>query len=93
MVTSARSENHENESCRVFRNPEMKFKSYQSQMMQNNSTQLLGFSFNNIYSKDGPQTPPDPKSGFFSDFLDLLREIPLFCVLGEPTSPFSSSLF
>ena len=38
--------------------PIMKSKSYSSQMEQNNSTELLGDSFNNVYNgKDPPQTP------------------------------------
>ena len=38
-------------------------------MQQNNSTELLGYSFNNIYSKDAPPDPLDPKSVFFPIFL------------------------
>ena len=44
-------------------------KSYQSRVKQNNSTEFLGYAFHNIYNANGPQTPPDPKSDFFPDFL------------------------
>ena len=37
-------------------------------MKQNNSTELLGNSFDEIYNKNGPPDPPDPKYRFFPDF-------------------------
>ena len=37
-------------------------------MKQNNFTELFGYSFDKIYSENGPQTPSDPKSWFFPDF-------------------------
>ena len=52
--------------------PEMKANKYWSKMKQNNSTELLGFSFHNIYSK---VAPPDPKSGFFFDFLGFSQAL------------------
>ena len=35
---------------------------------QNNSTELSGHSFLEIYNKNGFPDPPDPKSGFVLDF-------------------------
>ena len=55
MVTSARSENHENE--RLSGLPKMKTKSYQSKTEQNRSTELLGESF--------PPDNPDPQVCIF----------------------------
>ena len=46
----------------------MESKSYKSKMKQNNYTELLGFSFNNIYSKNDPPDVVDPTSVFFSGF-------------------------
>ena len=41
-------------------------------MRQNASTQLLDHSSIGMYSRHGPpQTPPDPKPGFFQDFLSF----------------------
>ena len=47
----------------------MKPKSYQTWMKRNNSTELRGYSFNNIYGNNGspdPLDPLDPKSAFCS---------------------------
>ena len=54
MVMSTKSEKHNNDDFSGL--PKMNPKSYQSKMKQNNSTELLGYSFNNIYSKDDSQT-------------------------------------
>ena len=72
MVTSTWSENHENYGFSGL--PKVESKSYYSKMKQNNSTQLLGHSFFEICSKNGPQAPPDPKSSFFPDFLGFSSE-------------------
>ena len=63
MVTSAKSEKHKNDDFLGF--PKMNFKSYSSKMEQNTSTKLLGYSFHNIYNRNDPQNPLDPKSVFF----------------------------
>ena len=62
-----KSENHENHGFSG--SPIMKSKSYESEMKQNNSTELFGYSFNNIYNKNGPPDPLDPKPAFFPNFL------------------------
>ena len=64
MVTPARSRNHENDGLSGF--PNMNSESYQSKMKQNNSIELLSYSFNNIYNKNDPPDPLDPKPGFFA---------------------------
>ena len=38
-------------------------------MKQNNSKELFGNSFDQIYNRNGPADPPDRKSGFSSDFM------------------------
>ena len=45
-------------------NPE----NYWSKIKQNNSTELLGSSFHNIYSNHGSRYPLDPEFGFFPEF-------------------------
>ena len=50
-----KSRNHEYEGFSV--PPITKSKSYSSKLQQENSTELSGHSFKNIYSKDDPQTP------------------------------------
>ena len=62
-VTSGRSENHENEEISDL--PKMNFKSYQSKIKHNNSTELLGYYFHNVHNKNGPPDPLDPKSAIF----------------------------
>ena len=37
-------------------------------MKQNNATELSGYSFDNIYNKNGPPDALDPKSVFFARF-------------------------
>ena len=71
MVTSTRSESHENADfvdC-----PKMKSKSYSLKMKQNDSAELFGDSFHEIYSQNAPQSPPDPTNyivpRIFQDFL------------------------
>ena len=63
---STKSENHGNDDCSGF--PKVESKSYWSKMKQNSSAELLGYSFIQIYNKNGPPDPPDPKSEFSSVF-------------------------
>ena len=42
-------------------------------MKQNNYVELVAYSFKEFYSKMASQTSPDPKCGFF---LDFVSEIP-----------------
>ena len=63
MVTPARSENFKDEDCSSFSN--INPKSYSCKMKQNNSTELLGQSFNNIYSEMTPPRPPRPQNLIF----------------------------
>ena len=59
-----KSETHEHDGFSV--SPIMKSKSYYSKMKQNNSSEILSFSFNNnIYNKNDPPDSLDRKSGFF----------------------------
>ena len=48
--------------------PEMSPRSYKPKMKQNSSTELLAYYVHKIYTKNGPQTPPDPKSRFLPVF-------------------------
>ena len=41
-------------------------------MNQNNSAELLGYSFHKTHSRNGPPDPPDPKSGLFLGFSQIL---------------------
>ena len=75
MLTSATSENHENERFSGF--PKMNLKIY-SKTKQNNSTEFLGYSFDDIYNKNGPPDPLDPRSGFFPGFLRFSTGTALF---------------
>ena len=57
----------------------MKPKSQQSKMKQNNSTELLGYSFHKIYNRNDPtQTPQTPNLDFFPDFPDFPQEVWFF---------------
>ena len=60
------SENYENEGLSNF--PKMNPKNTGPTMKQNNSTELSGFSYNNIYCKNDPPDPLDPKSRCFPDY-------------------------
>ena len=44
-------------------------------MKRNNSTEFVGYSVNNIYNRNGTQTPLDTKSDFSSIFQDVLYEL------------------
>ena len=64
MDMSTRSENHETDDFLDFW--KVKFKSYESKMTQNNSTELLGHAFlKKISVKKAPQTLADAKSKCF----------------------------
>ena len=71
IVTPARSKIYKHEVVKVFL--KMKSKNYQSKMKQNNSTELLGYSSNHSYNKNGPPDPLDPNRQSFPDFLDVLQ--------------------
>ena len=58
-----KSENNKNDGFHGF--PNMNPKSYSSKIKQNNSTEVLGCSFNNLYNKNAPPDPLDPKSTIF----------------------------
>ena len=90
MVTSTRSENHEHDG--LSGSPKMKSKSFQSKMKQNNSTELLGHSFNTIYSKNAsPQTPWTPNPQLFLDFPRFSIGLTTFPILpNELNTPKSS---
>ena len=64
MVTSARSENHEDEGWSGF--PKTNPKSDYSKMKQNSSTEFWANLSNDIYNKNDPQTPPRPQIQIFS---------------------------
>ena len=66
MVTSASSENHENEG--FWGLSKVKAKRLLVQMKQNSSTELLGHSFLEIYSKNAPPDPPRPQMRIFAGF-------------------------
>ena len=53
-------------------------------MKQNNSTELLAYSFNYIYSNNDPPDPLDPNSAIFLDFMGCLLKVGLFSALGTP---------
>ena len=72
METSAKPENHENE--RFSGSPIMNPESYKSQMTQNNSEELAGYSFNKIYNENDTPDPLDPKSIFFPRFSGFSME-------------------
>ena len=78
MVTSAKSENHGNEGFSKL--PRINPKSYYSKMSQNNYTKFLGYSFNNIDSRNGtPPRPPDPKSTMVPRFPGFSIGLLHFC--------------
>ena len=60
---STKSENHEHDDTSGGF-PKVKHKSYQSQMKQNNSTELSGLSSIKIYIKNCTPELPDPNPGF-----------------------------
>ena len=64
MDTSARSENHEHDGFWGF--PEMK--SISPKMTQNNHTELSGYSFNEIYSRNDPPDRQTQHPQFVRDF-------------------------
>ena len=47
--------------------PKVKPKSDYTKMKQNNITELLGYSFHNIYNNADPPDPLDPKSTIFQE--------------------------
>ena len=69
MVTFAKSENAENDGFPDF--SQINRKSYESKVKQNNSTELVGFSFllKTYYSNGPPDPPPDFKTDLFPDLL------------------------
>ena len=70
MDTSAKSEKHENDDFLFFW--KMNPKNYESQMKQNNSTELSSHSFPQIYNGTRPsQTPPRPQIRIFLEFPSL----------------------
>ena len=64
MAMSTRSENHENDDFSDF--SKVKSKKYLCKVKQNNSSELSGYAFIIIYSKNGLADPPQtPASEFF----------------------------
>ena len=56
-------------------------------MKQNVSTEFLGYSFNDVHIKNGPQTPQTPKLDFPWIFLDFTRTLFSWGRPSPPTPP------